>query len=241
MNYWMIGFMEQDKWMSARELPVTVRDLTLSPAELRATLGYGTAEPGAEVQAIVDRLTKEALAICHPRLGFRIVEGKVERMHLTLDGLSFEPGAIIAAQLRKGTCFAILIASVGAEMDAWLHDLREGEDVVAAYVADALGSVMAEAIVSCGLDRLEQHVAPEGLRITNSYSPGYCGWNVSEQHALFSLLPENFCGVRLCESGLMLPIKSVSAVVGVGPDVERRDYGCALCRKADCYKRRTGA
>ena len=58
------------------------------------------------------------------------------------------------------------------------------------------------------LDRLERYVAPEGLRITNSYSPGYCGWNVSEQHALFSLLPEGFCGVRLCESGLMLPIKS---------------------------------
>jgi len=54
-------------------------------------------------------------------------------------------------------------------------------------------------------------------------------------------LPEGFCGVRLCESGLMLPIKSVSAVVGIGPEVERRDYGCALCRKADCYKRRLGA
>ncbi|EKC53912.1 protein containing Vitamin B12 dependent methionine synthase, activation region domain protein, partial [human gut metagenome] len=116
-----------------------------------------------------------------------------------------------------------------------------GDDVVAAYVADALGSVMAEAIVACGLDCLERYVAPEGLRITNSYSPGYCGWNVSEQHALFSLLPEGFCGVRLCESGLMLPIKSVSAVVGIGPEVERRDYGCALCRKADCYKRRLGA
>lgn len=174
-------------------------------------------------------------------MGFRIVEGRVERQRLKLGELDFEPGAIIAAQLRKGSCFAVLIASVGAEMDAWLHDLREGDDVVAAYVADALGSVMAEAIVACGLDRLERYVAPEGLRITNSYSPGYCGWNVSEQHALFSLLPEGFCGVRLCESGLMLPIKSVSAVVGIGPEVERRDYGCALCRKADCYKRRLGA
>lgn len=224
--------------MAARELPLTAQDLVLSPAELRAALGYGESEPGPDVQEIVDRLTEEALGVCRPRLGFRIVEGAVERQHLTLDGLGFEPGAIIAAQLRKGTCFAILIASVGAEMDAWLHDLREGNDVVAAYVADALGSVMAEAIVACGLDRLERHVASEGLKITNSYSPGYCGWNVSEQHALFSLLPEGFCGVKLCESGLMLPIKSVSAVVGVGPGVERKDYGCALCRKADCYKRR---
>ena len=61
--------------MAARELPLSVRDLTISPAELRATLGYGTAEPGPDVQEIVDRLTARALEICRPRLGFRIVEG----------------------------------------------------------------------------------------------------------------------------------------------------------------------
>ena len=47
--------------MAARELPLSVRDLTISPAELRATLGYGTAEPGPDVQEIVDRLTARAL------------------------------------------------------------------------------------------------------------------------------------------------------------------------------------
>lgn len=233
----MAGLMDRNEWMSARELSLVAEDLALLPAEVRATLGYGTAEPSAEVQRIIDRLTLRALAVCRPRLGFRIVEGYVERQRLILDGLTFEPGAIISAQLRKSCCFAILLASVGTEMDHWLHDLREGKDIVEAYVADALGSVTAEAIVACGLERLERYVASRGWRITNSYSPGYCGWNVSGQHALFSLLPEHFCGVRLCDSGLMLPIKSVSAVVGLGPDVERRDYGCALCRKADCYKR----
>lgn len=49
--------MERNEWMAARELPLSVRDLTISPAELRATLGYGTAEPGPDVQEIVDRLT----------------------------------------------------------------------------------------------------------------------------------------------------------------------------------------
>lgn len=230
--------MEQREWLSARELPIEVQDLILSPEELRITLGYGEAEPGPEVQEIIDHLTARALDVCHPRSGFRIVEGYVEHQHLILAGLDFDPGAIIAAQLRKGTCFAVFIASIGTEMDTWLHDLREGDDIVSAYIADALGSVMAEAIVVCGLNRIEQHVTSAGLRITNPYSPGYCGWDVSEQHALFSLLPENFCGVQLGESGLMLPIKSVSAVIGIGPDVERRDYGCALCRKADCYKRK---
>ena len=128
---------------------------------------------------------------------------------------------------REGGCVAELLGGVGTEVGGGLDEMRDGGEGVVADVADARGSVLAESIVACGLDRLEARMSADGLRITNSYSPGYCGWDVAEQHVLFSLLPEGCCGVRLCESGLMLPIKSVSAVVGSGPGIERKEYGGA--------------
>ena len=76
-----------------------------------------------------------------------------------------------------------------------------------------------------------------GYNISNSYSPGYCGWDVSEQRLLFSLLPQGFCGVQLLPSCLMLPLKSVSTVVAIGPDVTYEPYRCNICRKRDCYRR----
>jgi hypothetical protein len=75
------------------------------------------------------------------------------------------------------------------------------------------------------------------MKITNRYSPGYCGWDVSDQHKLFSLLPNNFCGIKLTENALMIPIKSVSAVIGIGKNVERKDYQCSICEIEFCYKR----
>ncbi|MCK7517168.1 MAG: hypothetical protein MZV64_05325 [Ignavibacteriales bacterium] len=36
-----------------------------------------------------------------------------------------------------------------------------------------------------------------GLKTTNRFSPGYCGWHVSEQHNLFRLVPDNYCGITL--------------------------------------------
>lgn len=230
-----------DAWNSGREISVRCEELAIPEEELRAALGYGDATPGTDVQAIIDRLGAEARKHCRPRLGLRIVEGGVTSNRLLLDGVEFEPGAIIAHRLQKGERFALLIASVGIEMDEWLHALRTGPDVVEAFVADAMGSVLAEAIAAYGAEQLARLAASDRLRITNSYSPGYCGWNVAEQHKLFSLLPPVFCGVTLCPSGLMLPIKSISAVVGIGPEAERREYGCALCRKPDCYKRRAKA
>jgi hypothetical protein len=85
--------------------------------------------------------------------------------------------------------------------------------------------------------RIEERAAAEGRKITNHYSPGYCGWNVAEQQRLFALLPPGFCGVRLTPSSLMVPIKSISGVIGLGPEVRKRDYECNVCEVEDCIYR----
>ena len=76
-----------------------------------------------------------------------------------------------------------------------------------------------------------------GLKITNRYSPGYCGWDVSEQKKLFKILPEKFCGIELTDSCLMHPIKSVSGIIGIGKSVKFNEYTCNLCDEADCLYR----
>ncbi|MFK2344270.1 vitamin B12 dependent-methionine synthase activation domain-containing protein [Bacteroides fragilis] len=85
---------------------------------------------------------------------------------------------------------------------------------------------------------IEKEFGAKGLGISYPYSPGYCGWKVSDQQILFSLLPNQPCGVSLTASSLMCPIKSVSGVVGIGRQMTRQKYGCELCGKKDCYKNR---
>lgn len=49
-----------------------------------------------------------------------------------------------------------------------------------------------------------------------AYSPGYCGWHVSGQKALFHFLQPEEIGITLNKSFLMSPIKSVSGVLVAG-------------------------
>jgi hypothetical protein len=77
------------------------------------------------------------------------------------------------------------------------------------------------------------------MKITNRYSPGYCDWNVGEQHKLFSFFPDNYCGIRLTPSALMDPVKSVSGIIGIGENVKRNDYTCRVCDMKDCIYRRS--
>ena len=86
--------------------------------------------------------------------------------------------------------------------------------------------------------RMSGTLAEKGMRISNSYSPGYCGWPVSDQQQLFELFPPQICGVELNSSSLMSPVKSVSGVIAVGSQVQKMPYGCAICGRKDCYKNR---
>ena len=84
------------------------------------------------------------------------------------------------------------------------------------------------------LKSLDSEMQKSGLKISDSFSPGYCEWSVAEQQELFALLPENFCGVSLSESSLMWPIKSVSGMVAIGSDMEHKGYQCYWCTDKDC-------
>jgi hypothetical protein len=60
-----------------------------------------------------------------------------------------------------------------------------------------------------------------GLLVVVRFIPGYCNWLLSDQQKLFELIGGNNCGVKLTESSLMILIKSVSGVIGVGAEVKK--------------------
>ena len=110
-------------------------------------------------------------------------------------------------------------------------------DPFTSFVASWMGSLAVERVA----DRLQAAVAERaaagGLHLTNRYSPGYCGWPVSDQQKLFRLLPPDFCGVRLSETSLMQPIKSVSGLIGLGERAVFNDYTCERCDLESCVGR----
>ncbi len=152
-------------------------------------------------------------------------------------GLSFQTGKIVTGQLSRATSLGAFLCTAGRGIEALSRELMAGGDPFTSYVASAMGSLVVEA----AMDRLQEEfagrMAARGLRTSNRYSPGYCGWHVSEQQRLFQLLPPGFCGVRLTESSLMQPVKSVSGFIGVGARIRFADYTCSLCEVDACIYR----
>ena len=175
------------------------------------------------------------------RIGYKLVpvlKAEGQTKSIVLEQTVLETKSIIFAQLRKADFLVAFAATAGAQLSRWADEFVQQGDPFTAYLADAIASETVERAADWLEARIGQQMEQKGLKTTNRYSPGYCGWDVSEQKKLFSLLPENCCGIRLTESSLMLPIKSVSGVIGVGKTVRKAAYQCAVCDKEDCYLRR---
>ena len=225
----------------AREVAVGFGDLTIDRAAIVAVLGYRDGAMPEHFGEMLDLSLAEAAARCRPKAGYRLVEAAREDGRfdaLRLSGTVFNTQKIVAGALRHAEHAAVFAATIGSSLEEWARAALHGEEPALGYIADAVGSAVAEALA----DRLHDHIAQQmerrGWLITNRYSPGYCNWSVAEQHALFALLPRQFCGITLGESALMQPVKSVSGIIGVGPEVKYSDYLCNVCNMRDCTYRR---
>lgn len=217
---------------------VSAEDLNLPLEEIFRTMGYGTTVPEEEICVLTKELLKEARRVVKPRFYYTLRSCEVAPEQLILQDETLTSGKTISGLLRRSTQVAIFVATAGTEFQEWTDNIMAEGDMIATFVADSIGSVIAEATGDYMEQVVEQDPLMCGLKHTNRFSPGYCGWNIVEQHRLFGLLPEGVCGIKLSESSLMHPIKSISGVMGVGESVITKKYGCSVCKRLDCYLRR---
>jgi len=152
---------------------------------------------------------------------------------------TFEIGKIIFRSLKEIESVFIITCTIGEEVEKSIWKFFNDGFSVEGYILDKIASELVELSADFISEIIEKKVSETGKSISNRYSPGYCGWSVSEQQKLFSLLPENFCGIKLTSSSLMIPIKSISGIIAAGGNITQKEYECEICEEKFCYKKRT--
>lgn len=162
----------------------------------------------------------------------------IDQTQLWLNKLTFTPGATIAKQMEDSEAIALVICTAGKGIAEYVKKAMELGDSFMAYTIDMYGSGIVESAMDKVQENFKNKMEEQGLKITNRYSPGYCEWDVKDQHLFFSLFPENYPGIKLTKSALMDPVKSVSCVIGIGEKVKYNPYTCSLCKMEDCIYRK---
>lgn len=228
------------KKMNIRQFNFEYISLDITRERIEKFMGY---DPGAAPEPfpeMIDFVLEKIPSYCDIRGGFRLFDSLTldrKKHELILGEHTFNIKKIITYQLRKADKAALFICTAGKDISNWSKKLMKQGDLMEGYVVDIVGSEIVETAMDRIQESLETEMKSSHLGITERYSPGYCGWQVSEQPKLFSFFPNAFCGVTLSPSCLMDPIKSVSGVIGIGAKAERNGYICNFCDMKDCIYR----
>jgi hypothetical protein len=147
----------------------------------------------------------------------------------------------VAGFLKPSTRVAIFVVTVGDAIDRVAEDRRLAGLEAESFVLHTIGSVAADAACDAMIEHLWANETRENEAVTAPFSPGFCGLPLKQQATLFSIVDGSAVGVSLLPSMMMKPLKSVSALAGIGPadQVDAQVVPCEHCVNDRCMARRS--
>ncbi|MGB2782465.1 MAG: vitamin B12 dependent-methionine synthase activation domain-containing protein [Atribacterota bacterium] len=149
----------------------------------------------------------------------------------------------LVISLLKGTnCLVLGVVTVGSTLENNVSELFARGEYPRAIALDAVGTVAVEALSKYVRNLICQEVKDRNLQITRHFSPGYNDWDINQQKVIFKIIPADKIGVKLTESCMMLPRKSLSWIIGIGKDISilsKEKDTCKICKLKSCQYRKT--
>jgi hypothetical protein len=223
---------------------VTSRPLEISVDKRRVlrTLGYrDECEPSARISSLIDEYLEHAHQLIEPSHSYVIknVES-VRGSAAVVGGSAVFQSQVIARLVERCSMVAVFLVTIGSHLEETACRLAEDGLILQSYVLDAIGSEAVERVAEYVQDMTRETARADGLVISKRVSPGYCDWDIAQQTAIFEAVNSDSIGVQLTEQCLMIPQKSVSGIIGIGPPEGKVDeYNpCKTCDRPNCLGRR---
>ncbi len=125
----------------------------------------------------------------------------------------------------------VMCCTIGPALEKKVKELNEEGNYGEAYFLDVYGATA----VGTAMSNLYKELLEElkGYGTTVYMSPGQLDWNIRDQKVVFKLISPEAIGVTLNESNMMNPVKSTTAVFGIGDPakVKKGNFSCASCPK----------
>lgn len=217
-------------------------DIEIDKKQLCHYIGYNDGHKlSVRISSLIDDYAEHAHYLINPLYSYIIKDVEWARGSIALieDSIIFK-SQVIAQLLEHCHQVAIFLVTIGKYLEETTAQLAKDGLILQATVLDAIGSGAVEKVADFVQDGIKEIAEAQGLVTSRRFSPGYCDWNIGQQRMLFYALTGNTLGIRLTGECLMIPQKSISGIIGIGPSIDSvENYNpCKTCTKQDCTGRR---
>lgn len=213
------------------------KDFTVELSLDGILLSQGRAAEKPDIRDACVRAHEELGGLLRPAVVYGYFPvGGVEEGRLLLDGTIMDTGPHTMELLEGASMVMAGVSTIGPALEARVAELNDAGDIIAGYVLDCAG-VIALSGVGDRLRRIvEDEAAGRGWGVGDNLAPGsLVGWHMRDQRKLCSLLDMESVGVRLSDSNVLVPHKSASSLIGLGPGYRSKKIGsvCRFCNLRD--------
>lgn len=170
-----------------------------------------------EQMAFLENAIEKGMSLCHPKGLYR--RFKIENndgMKVTLENKQLLESMSLSKLLENSSEIALIAATVGSEAaDEVSKQMKEGDPVLG-IIIDSTASYTADAAVEWIRDFVNKTVKLEGKNVTkHRYSPGFKDFELSNQKLIYDMLELSKLGLELTDKYMLIPEKSVIAILGI--------------------------
>ena len=213
--------------------------INIDISEVVRYLGYGKMVPDLETVSAI----KKYIGELKPKLSLKAVydcfDVSVSEKDVNISGIMNIESMNLAKNLKGCEKIILFAATLGIEPDRLLYRLSctSPHDAV---IVQAIGTVAIEEWCNILCDKLGDEMKCNGYFLRPRFSPGYGDFSITSQKQIFNILDcGRKIGLTLTDSCMMVPGKSVTAVIGLsGENLHCGKQGCEFCNKKDCSFRR---
>jgi hypothetical protein len=169
------------------------------------------------VQSVAEQIAEEATRLTTPEAV--VWRGPVTSVDaegaVTLGGAHRFHSRALARLLASSTEAYVVVLTVGAAIEERARSMLEAQCFLEGFLMDT-AAWAAIVVLARDLRRwLLAEERPAARRVTHRLAPGFLDWPVAEQATLLGVFGEAPLPVRVTEFAWLLPVKSISGVLGV--------------------------
>jgi hypothetical protein len=225
--------------MQTETITVTLgsHELIVSPEQVARYAGGTHYRMDASQAKLVHIILARAYELVEPAFVYRVhkvagfLEGGSVKLH---NDMTFP---VPTGEQDSGMkALAFCICTLGGRLEEATKASSSPGDLLESLFLDAAGVAILETLSTRAYEVLQERADEHLFRAGCRFGPGYGGMDLSSQKRLFELVDAPLIGVRLNESCVMSPSKSLSFVTvwTSSPGPQRSRYKCTSCNLTHC-------
>ncbi|QAT42174.1 hypothetical protein EQM06_02400 [Aminipila luticellarii] len=198
----------------------------ISPSFIYACMGFGQKEPDPDSLKLIQTCSRLVLdtavphAVCQ-EFPLRFTEDLGEAY--VIHPKNKLAGSAVAKHLAGCESCILMAVTLGVQMDRLIRRAQV-TDMAKAVALDACASSLIEDLCDQLQLRMTEAYHKKGMALTARFSPGYGDLPLEAQDVFSNLLNmERKIGLTKSSEHLLIPRKSVTAVIGILPEEKARD------------------